>query len=127
MSATYIHPSAEQIEAIRSMDIDGPVVMLNLLRFNPDGGEEEYARYGQAATPHLQRSGAKIKYLGDVAATVIGEETWDRIILVEYPSKQAFLEMSGNPDYPGEMRANALLDSRLYCTQQAAAQELGLE
>jgi len=108
------------------MDIDGPVVMLNLLRFKPDGGEEEYARYAQAATPHLQRSGAKLKYLGNVAATVIGGDTWDRIVLVEYPSKQAFLEMSGDPDYPREIRANGLLDSRLYCSQQVSAQDLGL-
>jgi hypothetical protein len=55
--------------------------------------------------------------LANVAATVIGGEDWDRMILVEYPSKQAFLEMSGNADYPSEIRANALLDSRLICTQ----------
>jgi hypothetical protein len=38
MSDSYIHPSPEQIEALSNLDLDGPVVMLNLLRFAPDGG-----------------------------------------------------------------------------------------
>ena len=121
MTETYIHPAPEQIKKLMEMDIDGPIVMLNLLRFNPDGGEEAYAAYGAAACPHLQKSGASIRYLGSVAATIIGGEEWDRIILVEYPSKQAFLEMSQAGDYPSEIRAGALLDSRLVCTLPAAA------
>jgi uncharacterized protein (DUF1330 family) len=120
MSETYIHPAADQIAAIRDMTINGPVTMLNLLRFNPDGGAEAYARYGAEAAPFLERSGAKLRYLGNVAATVIGGEACDRIILVEYPSRQAFLEMSGDPGYPAALRAEALVDSRLYCTQETS-------
>ena len=118
MTDTYLSPSAEQIEQLRKLNLEGPIVMLNLLRFNPDGGRETYAEYGQAAAPFLQQSGAQLRYLGDVAAAVIGPEDWDEIILVEYPSLQAFFEMIGNPEYPSEIRAAALSDSRLYCTQQ---------
>jgi uncharacterized protein (DUF1330 family) len=117
VSETYLNPTAEQIRAIRDMPLEGPVIMLNLLRFKPDGGAEEYARYGQEASSFLQDSGAKVRYLGHSVATVIGGEEWDEVILVEYPSKQAFLEMTGNPDYPSDVRSGALLDSRLYCTQ----------
>lgn len=117
MNETYIHPSREQIAAIQDMEVDGPIVMLNLLRFAPNGGAEEYARYGAAAAPFIESSEATIRYLGDVAATVIGGEEWDQVILVEYPSKQAFLDMTGNPDYPSQIRAGALADSRLYCTR----------
>ncbi len=117
MPETYIHPSPEQMLAIRDMDLDGPIIMLNLLKCNPDGGEEEYARYGAHASSHLLQSGATVRLLANVAATVIGGEEWDRMILVEYPSKQAFLAMSGSSDYPSEIRASALLDSRLICTQ----------
>ena len=120
VSDTYIHPSQEQIAAIRGMDLEGPLVMLNLLRFAPDGGAEAYARYGAAAAPFLQRTGAKVRYAGNVAATVIGGDRWDEIILVEYPSKQAFFDMTGDPGYPSELRAGALVDSRLYCTQETA-------
>ena len=118
MPETYIHPTPEQIEALRKLDLAGPLVMLNLLRFNPDGGAEAYAHYGEQAAPFLQKAGAKVRYLGDVAATVIGGDAWDEVILVEYPSTAAFFEMTGNPDYPGDVRAGALLDSRLYCTQE---------
>lgn len=118
MTETYIHPSAEQIKAIQELDVDGPLVMLNLLRFNPDGGAEEYSRYGAAAAPFLAESKATRRYVGSVAATFIGGEEWDLIILVEYPNKQAFLDMTGAPGYPSEIRAGALADSRLYCTQE---------
>ena len=57
MSETCIHPAADQVAAIRDLAIDGPVTMLNLPRFNPDGGAEAYARYGAAAAPFLERGG----------------------------------------------------------------------
>lgn len=121
MPETYIHPSPEQIEALRAMDLQGPVVMVNLLRFAPDGGAEAYQRYGEAASPFIAASGATVRYLGHGAATVIGPDRWDEVILVEYPSLQAFFEMTGKPDYPSEIRAGALADSRLYCTRPASA------
>jgi len=118
MSETYIHPSPENLAAMQAANVDGPIVMLNLLRFAPDGGEAQYRRYGEAAAPFLARSGASIRYLGRGAATVIGapEEIWDEVILVEYPSKQAFFDMTGDPDYPSDIRAGALVDSRLILT-----------
>ena len=90
--------------------------MVNLLRFAPGGGAEQYRQYGQAATPFLVKAKASVRYAGVGIGTVIGGEEWDEVILVEYPSKQAFLDMTGDPDYPSELRANALADSRLYCT-----------
>ena len=116
MAETYLHPSADQIKALIAQPTEGPLVMVNLLRFAPDGGEAEYRRYGQAATPFLQKAQASVRFVGAGIATVIGGEEWDEVILVEYPSKQAFFDMTGDPDYPSELRANALADSRLYCT-----------
>jgi len=118
MTQSYISPSPENIAALRAMELDGPVVMLNLLRFLPDGGEQEYRRYGQAAMPFLEKAGATIRYFGTGAATVIGPDEWDEVVLVEYPSLQAFFEMTGDPDYPSDIRAGGLSDSRLYCTQK---------
>ena len=39
---------------------------------------------------------------------------YGRIVL---STVQAFFEMTGDPDYPSDLRAGALEDSRLYCTQ----------
>lgn len=118
MTETFISPSPENIAALRELDLDGPVVMVNMLRFRPDGGEAEYRRYGAAAMPFLQEAGATIRYFGEGRATVIGADEWDEVVLVEYPSLRAFFEMTGNPDYPSDIRAGALSDSRLYCTQE---------
>ncbi len=117
MSDTYIHPSADQIAALRELNLQGTIFMLNLLRFAPDGGRDTYRRYGEAAAPFIAASGAQVTYLGDVHATVIGGEPWDEIILVQYPSVQAFFDMTSQPDYPSQLRSDALADSRLYCTQ----------
>jgi uncharacterized protein (DUF1330 family) len=118
--APTLHPDPEQIAKLRDLDWAGPIVMLNLLRFEPGGGAEEYGRYGEAARPYLERAGARIRYLGRVAATVIGGEPWDEIIVVEYPSKRAFLEMIADPGYleASRHRTASLVDSRLYCTTE---------
>jgi uncharacterized protein (DUF1330 family) len=118
MSESFINPSSANIAALRAMDPVGPVVMLNLLRFRPDGGAEQYERYAAAATPFLAKAGATLRYLGDGVATVIGPDHWDEILLVEYPTVQAFFDMTSDPEYPSDLRAEGLADSRLYCTQQ---------
>jgi hypothetical protein len=122
MSETHLHPSTEQITALQGMDLEGPVVMINLLRFNPDGGAAAYAEYGAAATPFLSNAQATIRFMGTVHTTIIGptDEAWDEAILVEYPTLAAFFEMTGHPDYPSQLRANALRDSRLYCSQDTS-------
>ncbi|MEQ8232106.1 MAG: DUF1330 domain-containing protein [Gammaproteobacteria bacterium] len=112
----HIDPTGAQLRALAEAALDGPIVMLNLLRFAADGGAERYARYIEAATPHLERAGGKLRFLGDARATVIGDEDWDEVLLVEYPSCEAFLTMIRDPDYPSGLRSAALADSRLICT-----------
>ena len=116
MNDTYLESTTVQMDSFSSAELDGPIVMVNLLRFVPDGGAQSYARYIQAALPFLENVGGCVRYLGDAVATVIGGEEWDEVMLVEYPSRQAFFEMVGDPDYPADLRASALLDSRLICT-----------
>lgn len=122
MTEFHLHPSAAQLEQLQEMKLDGPLVMINFLRFNEDGGAETYAKYGAAAAPFLAKAAARVRYLGPVLATVIGpaDESWDEIILVEYPSVRAFFEMTGDPAYPSALRADALVDSRLYCSQESS-------
>lgn len=122
MTDTYLTPDPEQIKALLDLPLEGPVVMLNLLKFRPDGGAEEYSHYANRARPFLDQAGATLRYLGDVAGTVIGGEEWDEAILIEYPSKQAFLDMTGDPDYPSDVRRDSIVDSRLYCMQSREAE-----
>jgi uncharacterized protein (DUF1330 family) len=95
---------------------DSPVVMLNLLRFKPDGGRERYAEYGAAVTPLLEKAGARVVFLGEPALPLLGEGNWDSVLLVEYPTRGAFLEMIGSPGYQaiGHLRSEALEHGELH-------------
>jgi uncharacterized protein (DUF1330 family) len=100
----------------------GAVVMLNLLRFRPDGGQERYAEYGAAVAPLLERVGGRIVFAGAPAAPLLGDDSWDLVALVEYPSRQAFLDMISSPDYTaiGHLRAEALARGELHPLDPAA-------
>ena len=117
---SYIEPSADQIKEFMSLPDDGPVVMVNLLKFKPGGGAESYAKYAAATTRCLQAVGGKLIYRGRYRMPVIGDEDWDAILLVEYPSIAAFFEMQRNEDYRAILhyRTEALSDSRLWLTKQ---------
>lgn len=78
---------------------EGPVVMLNLLAFKADGGFERYGEYGEAVAPLLEKAGGRIVWGGAPAKPLIGSEGWDMVVLVEYPSRQAFLDMTSSPEY----------------------------
>lgn len=101
-------------------DLGGPVIMVNLYRFKPDGGAQRFGEYLQKGLPIFGQIGAKVLYTGEVRFTVIGPEKWDQCAIVEYPSidvyRQFFLD---NPDFRAllPLRASALADSRLYLTR----------
>lgn len=93
-----------------------PVVMLNLLRFKPKDGRARYEEYGEAVAPLLEKAGGRIAFLGDSAMALLGEGSWDLVVLVEYPSRQAFLDMIGSTEYQaiGHLRTEALEKSELH-------------
>ena len=95
---------------------DGPVTMLNLLAFEPDGGQERYAEYGAAVAPLLERVGGRILYGGQAAPALLGEDRWDLVALVEYPTRQAFLDMVSSPEYQAiaHLRSEALTAGELH-------------
>jgi uncharacterized protein (DUF1330 family) len=95
---------------------DSPVVMLNLLAFKPDGGRERYEEYGEAIAPLLERIGARIVWAGEPAQTLIGDDSWDLVVLVEYPNRQAFLDMIGSDEYQriAHLRTEALTRAELH-------------
>lgn len=131
----HILPERATIEAIAKFSDDEPLVMLNLLRFRaeaaypegsahaPSSGRDAYARYAAGVRPHLKTIGGQVIWMGAAQLTVIGpsDETWDEVLLVQYPSPKAFLTMASNPDYLAcsEHRTAALADSRLIAMRPA--------
>jgi uncharacterized protein (DUF1330 family) len=132
----HIKPTREQIKRVAESDNDGPVVMLNLLRFAKDAsdgsaksGAESYDTYGSKMRDIMAERGIKLLWSGRADSVVIGDDdadAWDMVLLVEYPSRKVFLEMGASKDYEkvGEHRTAALTDSRLFaCTQTLPRRE----
>ena len=112
---------AEQLAALTARPADAPVLMVNLLKFRPNGGLESYRQYSREVAPHLQRVGGVVRYAGTAPAVIIGEGKqpwWDAILVVEYPTPSAFIEMVSDPDYARvhEYRAAALEQGDLIAT-----------
>lgn len=93
--------SPNALEAFFSADDDAAVVMLNLIRFEPDGGRERYRQYLDLAKPCLARFGAKILFSGDgLPVLTAGQaQEWDAVTLVQYPRRSAFRDMVADPEY----------------------------
>ena len=113
-------PAAEPLDPAGFAELDersgeGPVVMLNLLQVQPDGGAARYAEYAAAVAPLLERVGGRVLFAGRGATALIGAGQWDLVALVEYPTRAAFVEMIGLPEY-GEiahLRTEAIVRSEL--------------
>jgi uncharacterized protein (DUF1330 family) len=80
---------------------DGPLVMLNLLKFKP-GGEQRYREgYVPVAMAMIERLGGRVLYAGRLAERAHADDApeWDVLLLVEYPTRQAFIDMVNDPAY----------------------------
>jgi len=111
------------LKAFAHLPADAPVVMINLLKFNDGPGVTSYLQYSREVQPHLERVGGKVRYAGASPVNVIGDGErpwWDAILVVEYPSPQAFVDMVTDADYQKvhEHRAAALEQGDLVATSQ---------
>ena len=132
MSDNYFEPSQEQGRAFFSRKIEGPVVMLNLLRFRtvadyspfpqlaperPISGAEAYRRYIDHTMPFLTQSGGEVIFTGEGGSLVIGpsDERWDMAMLVRQRTLASFLAFASNAAYLEGIghRTAALEDLRL--------------
>ncbi len=126
---TFLHPSKDQIAELANSTHEGPIFMLNLLKFReqvdyadgeahaPCSGRAAYARYMHAIQPFLKSSGGALQNRWFPKHMIIGpdDKQWHEVFVVEYPSKEAFLGMAMDPDYIEitRHRTAALEDSRL--------------
>ncbi len=129
-----LNPSADQLKRFaEQMPAGEPILMLNLLRFNADAvyaagsgqqpcsGKEAYARYSRTALLKVRAAGGGVESMAQARVALIApdQETWDEVLLVRYPSPEAFLAMLADAEYQAAAvhRTAALADSRLIaCT-----------
>jgi hypothetical protein len=96
--------------ATRDPQIDGPIYMVNLMKYH------EVAKYGEANgdTPRisgreaddrynpssiLNEIGASIIFVAEVASNDCGVGDWDRIAVVRYPTRRSFIDMQSRKDF----------------------------
>ena len=107
-----IHPNAEQAQNFFSAEEDGPMCMVNLLKFKDkatyaDGsepelsGREAYLRYGAGVQACIAAVGGKARFSGFVTDLMLGEveDLWDMVAIAEYPTRAAVLQMVKSPGY----------------------------
>ncbi|MEU1799533.1 DUF1330 domain-containing protein [Streptomyces sp. NPDC019937] len=114
------------MDTMLAEDPGGPVVMLNLLRFRPDGGRESYQRYAEALRGGISaRYGAQVEYMGEGGRALVAEDgqAWDMVALVRYPDRRAFVSMIRDPAYQAvaHLRSDALVESVLQPTAPMGA------
>ncbi len=118
------------IKGLSELD-EGPVVMLNLMRFRErsldgDGsGWDAYKRYSALTVPMIKARGGTLIWTGDAKTTALGDAArgqWDYVALVYYPSVAAFLDMMTSKDYEEKSdphRINGCTDHMIICTREA--------
>ncbi|HEY0107396.1 MAG TPA: DUF1330 domain-containing protein [Rhizomicrobium sp.] len=133
-----IRPSQDQVARMASDGSQGPIVMVNLLKYRaradypadkPEAGEmlsgrEAYLRYGVEVSKILGKIGARIVWQGRQSLVMIGEgEGWDDVVCVRYPSRQAFLGMARSAEYNAihYHRDAGLADTVLLCCEAGTA------
>ena len=107
-----VTPTEEQMKGFLEPGHDGPIYMVNLLKFKEkaeyaDGrateltGAEAYALYGEAVAGLLVKHGGGPMFSGAVERLMLGEveDLWDTVAIAMYPSRQAMLEMVSSPEY----------------------------
>lgn len=104
--------SAERLNEMLEPGPDGPIFMVNLLKFKEraayeDGretdltGRQAYEIYGRGVSQLLPTYGGKVVFAGDVTFLMLGqvEELWDEIAIAQYPNRGALVAMSSSEEW----------------------------
>ncbi len=104
--------SQERIAEMMAPGPDGPIHMVNLLKFKEraeyeDGrdtdltGAEAYQIYGRGVAELLPTYGGSITFAADVTFLALGqvEDLWDEVAIATYPNRAALLAMSTSDEW----------------------------
>ena len=128
----YLDPTDDDARRLFQRGIEGPLLMLNLLRLReiadysdfpdlaptePISGSAAYDRYVRHTLPFLAASGGSVEFYGTGGHTFVGrpDERWDRVMLIRQSSLEAFFAFASDAEYLAGVghRTAALEDSRL--------------
>ena len=127
MSKINLQPTGDQVRAFRDRKTGEPIFMLNLLKFKAKAeykdrrktdltGRQAYALYGSGFDTVMAPLGTEIIYSGDIRGFLIGfgEDDWDSVALIKYPSTDVMLDMFRNESYQEiQIHREAALEGQL--------------
>ena len=106
-----IAPNEDQLAEFMESGSEGPIYMVNLLKFREkaeydDGrettqsGEEAYGVYTEGVRELLPQFGGGLMFAAPVERLMLGEveELWDTVAIAMYPSRGAMLNMMQSPE-----------------------------
>ena len=102
----------------------GPVLMLNLIRFRDKKIYfEQYIPAFNQVVHQLGIEGVSVKLVSEVVANIMADEgeQWDEILVVEYPSAEAFLTVAQSDVYhqiANPLREAGTAELKLFMTRQ---------
>lgn len=104
--------SGERIEQMMQPGPEGPISMVNLLKFKEhaeyeDGrattltGREAYEIYGRGVSKLITEYGGTVTFAGDVTFLALGQvdDLWDEVAIAQYPSRVELWQMSTSPEW----------------------------
>ena len=100
--------STFELEALNNYPEEGPVTMLNLIKFREqslDGngtGLEAYLRYADVAVKLIRDRRGEVVWMGTVEHLALhegGDVDWDMAQLVYYPDRATFIDMVTSQEY----------------------------
>ena len=107
-----VKPNEAQIKGFFEPGSEGPIYMLNLLKFKgkaeyQDGqssqltGAEAYALYAAEVSKILIKLGGGGMFNAKIERLALGEveELWDSVAIAMYPSRQAMIDMMQSKEY----------------------------
>jgi uncharacterized protein (DUF1330 family) len=105
-------PTPDQWSRLLSIPADSPVSLVNLFSFREiaeyDGdarehavqGREAFDRYAAVSAPALDAVGGRFVHFGSHHGNLVGdEESWDLVVVGEYPNVEALVALHENPAY----------------------------
>jgi len=112
----FLVPTQESGRNLMMRQIDGEVVMLNMLKFKavadyslspelaPESeitGAQAFQKYIEHTLPFLHESGGELVFMGEGGSFLIGPlaEIWDMVLLVRQKSVQSFVEFASHEAY----------------------------
>jgi uncharacterized protein (DUF1330 family) len=112
---------SQVVERLAAERPDEPILMLNLLKFNP-GGAALFAEYGRRTAAMLEAAGGRIALAARPTHALVGDADWDLVLVVSYRTRRSLIAFLSSDDYKAveDLRTRALSRSQLIAMEPTA-------